>query len=522
MRQPESDGQHGFILHDVCWRLLLKAGEPLGVPILRLVLVCESLAFPLGFEGVYWGHSYGELLELDDDRAYPWQEWSVHRRGQSIYNIDAYENPLVIPELHAILCHPARPPAGEALARGSDDIFSKLPWELRLRNRQRIWDFAGLLIEIARQQYANDDLHLEGQHSESENWIRLAGDEKHRDADDQWSLFDGGCRSISNVIIDVPKDLRGLGITTVSLGPLDYVAGIRLIAKGGNDRIAGYTSSSREVIFALEALHGFVTAMGPGGLRALQIVGQGGQSTQWIGRSEGVPKSERLVSRTCVKSLEITIDGYKVIGLAICPDQRSRIQNSKTIARSIRRAALWFPGVPPQTFHLNEESFTGQSPLADGYQPISWIHFGGSHGQSLKHIVGLSVQYSHRLLGLRIMFDDAQNQKEALKLGRCRTRELPETPVFKINSKSGEQIDSVSVGMQRYQSQNGANLIEVRPLKSVKMTTNHGRVMEIGEASICTDMMRLQIAEGTTITGFYANHDPIYGLINLGIISELL
>ena len=140
----------------------------------------------------------------------------------------------------------ARPPTGEALARGSDDIFSKLPWELRemiaaflptrdalllrlasrsflalywsvafwasrftsdgenafvfeardkrdaaellslyratrhslappgLRNRQRIWDFAGLLIEIARQQYANDDLHLESQHSESENWIRLA------------------------------------------------------------------------------------------------------------------------------------------------------------------------------------------------------------------------------------------------------------------------------------------------------------------------------------------------------------
>ena len=30
--------------------------------------------------------------------------------------------------------------------------------------------------------------------------------------------------------------------------------------------------------------------------------------------------------------------------------------------------------------------------------------------------------------------------------------------------------------------------------------------MEIGEASICTDTMRLQIAEGTTITGFYANH----------------
>ena len=52
MRDPESDDQHGFILHDVCWHLLLQVGEPLGVPILRLVLICESLQFPLGFTGV--------------------------------------------------------------------------------------------------------------------------------------------------------------------------------------------------------------------------------------------------------------------------------------------------------------------------------------------------------------------------------------------------------------------------------------------------------------------------------------
>lgn len=66
--------------------------------------------------------------------------------------------------------------------------------------------------------------------------------------------------------------------------------------------------SSREVIVAIKALHSFVAAMGPGGLRALQVVSQGGQFTQWIGRSEKVPNSERLVSRACVKSLKVTID----------------------------------------------------------------------------------------------------------------------------------------------------------------------------------------------------------------------
>jgi hypothetical protein len=50
------------------------------------------------------------------------------------------------------------------------------------------------------------------------------------------------------------------------------------------------------------------------------------------------------------------------------------------------------------------------------------------------------------------------------------------------------------------------------------MTTNHGKVMEIGEAGICTDTMRLQIAEGTTITGFYATHVSLpYGSITISM-----
>ena len=212
--------------------------------------------------GVYWGHTYGGLLELDDDRVYPWQELLVCRRPQSIYNTDVYKNPLVIPKLNTISYHPTGPPVDESPATAGDDIFSKLPWELcemiaiflptrdalslrlasrsflglywsvafwasrfafngerafvfeardkrdvtellslhkatahslappGLRNRQRIWDFAGLLIDIARQEYAGDNLYLEGQPSESKNWIRLAGDEKPRDAGDQWSLLD--------------------------------------------------------------------------------------------------------------------------------------------------------------------------------------------------------------------------------------------------------------------------------------------------------------------------------------------
>ena len=124
-----------------------------------------------------------------------------------------------------------------------------------------------LLMDIARQEYAGDNLYLEGQPSKSKIGFGLLETKSLE------ILVINGVYSI-NVIPSVPKDLRGLRITIVTLGPLDYVTGIRLIGKDGNAKIAGYTSSSREVIVAIKALHSFVAAMGPGGLRALQVHGQ--------------------------------------------------------------------------------------------------------------------------------------------------------------------------------------------------------------------------------------------------------
>jgi hypothetical protein len=195
----------------------------------------------------------------------------------------------------------------------------------------------------------------------------------------RWSLLNVGCRSISNVILDVPKDLRGLGLMIVTLGPLDYVTGIRLIRRGGNDKIAGYTSSNRETIFAFAW-----TAMG-GGLRALD---QGGQFTQW--------RESSKFRATCVKSLTVMID--------ISSNRRSDMLlhtiANRSFVRDIKSLVLQSALIKIRNTELddrkghqtrsgtmvsqspNEESL---SPLSDGYQPISWIHF-GAYGQSLKHM----------------------------------------------------------------------------------------------------------------------------------------
>ena len=69
-----------------------------------------------------------------------------------------------------------------------------------------------LLMDIARQEYAGDNLYLEGQPSKSKIGFGLLETKSLE------MLVINGVYSI-NVIPSVPKDLRGLRITIVTLGP---------------------------------------------------------------------------------------------------------------------------------------------------------------------------------------------------------------------------------------------------------------------------------------------------------------
>lgn len=116
---------------------------------------------------------------------------------------------------------------------------------------------------------------------------------------------------------------------------------------------------------------------------------------------------------------------------------------------SIRRTALWYPSLPPDGLDLNEDSFTGQHPLFSGYQPLSWIHFGGKEGKSLKHVRGLLVQYSYGLHGLQFVYDEAHEKRVSDKLGRCKESDLPGT-LFSLDGAEGERIELVHIGTRCY------------------------------------------------------------------------
>ena len=119
----------------------------------------------------------------------------------------------------------------------------------------------------------------------------------------------------------------------------------------------------------------------------------------------------------------------------------------------LRQAALWYPHIPPKDLCLNEGSFTGQNPLRTGYRPFIWNHFGGRRGKYLKHIVGLSAHYSHRLHSLEFVYSDAACKEGMVgKLGCDDSGHLPSNSTFVVDGAAGERIEAIEFGL--YQSQN--------------------------------------------------------------------
>ena len=131
MQQRPFAGRHGFILHDACWHILEKTCEPDVIPLGRLLLMCESLPFPLRTGGVSWGHTYGQLFALDTKSHYPWHEQFHPPTENTLALSCARENPFEISELRGTLSNPALPPTARNIVTPGRSCFDKLPWEIR-------------------------------------------------------------------------------------------------------------------------------------------------------------------------------------------------------------------------------------------------------------------------------------------------------------------------------------------------------------------------------------------------------
>ena len=123
------DGLHGFLLHDKCWILLNRAISPPSVPLERLLRLCESLPFPLRFDGVSWDHGYGGLTVYDDQHCYPWEDrvkvdrsfLEIHPEVESDPMKITWPLPLAQPQSHG---------SSSVSSYRTRDCFSCFPWEI--------------------------------------------------------------------------------------------------------------------------------------------------------------------------------------------------------------------------------------------------------------------------------------------------------------------------------------------------------------------------------------------------------
>ena len=134
----------------------------------------------------------------------------------------------------------------------------------RLLNRRRVWKLARRLAPIIELSNVNNIPSRQVRPIDCGDWIRLAGQEISPVPSHEWKAFEKGCRSTTTISMDIAYGATRIGITTIDMGTLDYITGIRIVDRDGDERILGHAFNDNEMLYEVTALHGFRVAMGPG------------------------------------------------------------------------------------------------------------------------------------------------------------------------------------------------------------------------------------------------------------------
>ncbi|KAK3178681.1 hypothetical protein OEA41_000818 [Lepraria neglecta] len=452
MRQSPVNGRHGFVLHDACWCLLKVALDTESVPLERLFNICESLPFPLWWEGVCWDHDYGGLALIDEQGHYPWEDRLTEPTVYTKVHEYAQANPYDVPGISRLLVMPSDCPPGAMPTRQGKDCFMRFPWEILEAIAALLPTTDALTLRLTSKSFSRI---LTSQSF----WASRFVPGRERDF-----VFE-----MRKVHAFIPKALSRMAFSVVRAGEADYVVGLRLISVGEDDKQLGYRAEGKELFFEVTALRGFAVAVGPRGIRALQVIRDDGTRSPWFGRPRSSPVTERLACTKCITALEVGFDGYKLVTLAVAEPTRPLDQISEPQEPSLQHAALWYPTIPDTDLCLNEASFIGEALSAPGYRPLSWILFGGPKGIYLQHLTQVTVSRLGDLDSIYFHYDTdgIVGQK---KLGRRRVTEFSEFMRFPIDGKGGEIITTLATSVERIDREGVYSFYKHGKLSSFKVS----------------------------------------------------
>ncbi|KAK2816040.1 hypothetical protein FQN49_008043 [Arthroderma sp. PD_2] len=383
-----------------------------------------------------------------------------------------------------------------------------------LKNRRRIWDlihaFSPSITSRLDKSLEYSPLKLKV----CEERREVAGEIRpEADSNSRW-LFNIGCKLFRKQSVIVSPALSRIAFSVTA----NSVTGMRLISNNQEDTCLGYINNDEQLFLELAAIRGFILAIGSHGIQAIRVIDNNGHASKWFGDPVGAPVTERLAGFGHITTLEVGVDGYKIISIAATgPSQKPR-------DRSLRVMAFWYPTVPSPKLHLNDQYYTGGDPSTSGYLPLIWIQFGGPGGIYLKNITGICVTRLGSLCCIEFEYD-TDIPVESRKLGRRKTTDFSRVTRFQIDGRSGEFIRNIDVSTEITDGINVHHLYKFGMLRSFKVTTNHGRSMHFKPYSSEIEeytLTPLSLAPGTTLTGLYASQHPELGLVSLGAMSEVI
>ncbi|KAL9096797.1 MAG: hypothetical protein Q9163_006413 [Psora crenata] len=316
-----------------------------------------------------------------------------------------------------------------------------------LRNRIRIWKLVGTSKQYMELQLPKPHkVSIPDDRRSDYRWSRVAGDLSESTPINGMASTKG-ILALNERCIDVVEALTEIAISVIPAGEADYIAGMRLISTEGHEVQLGYRSESGEITVNVTYLKGFMVAIGPLGIRALKVLRLNGTCSGWIGRVGNAPVTKALSCTSHVLALKVTFDGYKLVALAVGEAHSVTEPVQRSADLSMRNTALWFPTIPDQKLHLNESSFTGELPSTSGYHPLAWILFGGSDGNELSTVTGVTVLCGGIIGSIEFTHATTQNGKQ--KLGRRRPHGSARFHHFTIDGPGGEIITELATSVEQ-------------------------------------------------------------------------
>ena len=178
-----------------------------------------------------------------------------------------------------------------------------------LKNRRRVWGLIRKLI-ILLSLRLDDCWELSPIPSSVDGlkWIEVAGDIKRTTGSGHCENFNEGCRLFQKQCAPIPGDLSKIAFSIVAAGDVTYITGMRLMTSDDADIRLGYLAEGNEAFVEVTVVKGFVLAMGPRGIRAIQVIGVNEHTSKWFGCPTESPVTERLAGCESISALEVGFD----------------------------------------------------------------------------------------------------------------------------------------------------------------------------------------------------------------------